>query len=220
MIHHRPLGAWQHGRPSRWRSAVLPLTFVAGGLTFFILPSLIASRADAGHAVSTRRALWEPPPEPMEIGKVSMLRSSDMRAALQRLQPEARGLIFSSSQDRRAQFILNRRTGPSDPEQHADWDDILVFQSGVGTLRFGGHLIGARSLGATERRGGKLDNEFVTKIEPGDIVRVPAGVPHQLEPLGDAPLVYLVLKLKAPLELLPEHRHSGRSAADPDSTSR
>jgi mannose-6-phosphate isomerase-like protein (cupin superfamily) len=206
-MHYRPLGAWHVERPSRWRRIAFPLTFLAGGLTFIVLPSMLASSADAGHEVTTRRAIWEPPPEPMEMGRVSLLRGTDIRATLQRLKPDARGFIYSSSLDRRAQFILNRRTGPSIPELHADWDDVIVFQSGMGTLRFGGRLIGARSLGDTERRGGKLDNEFVTKIEPGDVLRIPAGVPHQLEPLGDAPLVYLVMKLKAPLEVLPKHEH-------------
>ena len=140
----------------------------------------------------------------MEVGRVSLLRATEMRAALERLQPDARGVIFSSSQDRRAQFILNRRTGPSDPELHADWDDVIVFQSGVGTLRFGGRLIGARALSETERRGGQLDNALETKVAAGDVLRLPSGVPHQIEPMGDAPLVYLVIKLKAPLEILPD----------------
>jgi mannose-6-phosphate isomerase-like protein (cupin superfamily) len=143
-----------------------------------------------------------------------------MRAALERLRPDARGVIFSSSQDRRAQFILNRRTGPSDPEVHADWDDVIVFQSGVGTLRFGGRLIGARALSETERRGGQLDNALETKVSAGDVLRVPSGVPHQIAPMGDAPLVYLVMKLKAPLEILPETGKSDSTAARTDSTPR
>ena len=203
MTHPRRFPAWHVEAPSRWRRYAIPLAFVAGGLSFIVLPSLVASRADARYEVRTRRAMWEPPPGAREVGRVNLLRASEMRAALARVRPDGRGVIFASSQDRRAQFILNRRTGPSEPEVHADWDDVLIFQSGLGTLRFGGRLIGARSLADTERRGGKLDNELITQVGPGDVLRVPAGVPHQIEPLGDAPLVYLVMKLKAPLELLP-----------------
>ena len=204
MAQGRHLRAWNVEQPSRWRRYAFLLTFFAGGFTFLVLPSLLASRADAIGEVRTRRAAWEPPPGPQEIGRVNLLRATEMRRALERLNPEARGVMFSSSQDKRAQFILNRRTGASEPELHADWDDILIFQSGIGTLRFGGRLYGARALGDKERRGGQLDNELVTEVEPGDVLRVPAGVPHQIEPLGDAPLVYLVMKLKAPLEVLPE----------------
>ena len=220
MSETRHLRAWNVERPSVWWRYAFPLTFLAGGLTFIVLPSLVASRADAGDEVRTRRSVWERPPEPMEIGRVNLLRASEMRAALERLRPDSRGVMFSSSQDRRAQFILNRRTGASDPELHADWDDVFVFQSGIGTLRFGGQLIGARALGEKERRGGQLDNELVTEVEPGDVLRVPAGVPHQVEPLGDAPLVYLVIKLKAPLEILPDEKatYTTRDSTTPTQT--
>jgi mannose-6-phosphate isomerase-like protein (cupin superfamily) len=35
------------------------------------------------------------------------------------------------------------------------------------------------------------------ELGPGVVVRIPAGVPHVIRPLGAAPLVYLVLKEQA-----------------------
>ncbi len=32
------------------------------------------------------------------------------------------------------------------------------------------------------------------ELAPGVVVRIPAGVPHVIRPIGGAPLVYLVLK--------------------------
>jgi mannose-6-phosphate isomerase-like protein (cupin superfamily) len=193
----RLLGSWPLDRRSLRRRLAFPLTFVAGGVSFLVLPSLLANGADAGDEASPRRTVSGPPLAWRQVAEVDILRAAEMRDALERIKPDARGVAFSASQDRRAQFILNRRTGASEPELHDEWDDVFVFQSGMGTLRFGGRLHGARALGEKEQRGGQIDGALQTTVEPGDVVRVPAGVPHQLEPLGDAPLVYLVMKIRS-----------------------
>lgn len=191
------LDAWFPERVPLWRRLVLPLTFVAGGLTFIALPSLLASRAGA-NAEPPERLASGPPVGYRDPGPVDLLRVDDMRYALDRIKADSRGVTFKTSQDNRAQYILNRRAGPSEPERHSEWDDLFVFQSGAGTVRYGGELRGAQQRGPKEQRGGELIGAFTATVAPGDVLRIPAGVPHQIEPLGDAPIVYLVVKVKAP----------------------
>ncbi len=199
-----PLALLIEKRASLWRRLVLPVTFVAGGLTFIALPSFLASRAGAS-ANAPERLPSGPPIGYRDDGPVDLLRVEDMRYALDRIRADSRGVTYNISDDGRAQFILNRRAGPSEPEVHAEWDDLLVFQSGIGKVRFGGQLRGASLRGRKEKRGGELLGALTSTVEPGDVLRIPAGVPHQVEPLGDAPIVYLVVKLRAPLQpLLPD----------------
>jgi mannose-6-phosphate isomerase-like protein (cupin superfamily) len=113
-----------------------------------------------------------------------------------RLSPNSRGAVFRGARDGNAQYILNRRTSPSDVEAHDQWDDIFVFQSGSGYISHGGEWKGYRTANRGERRGGTLTRAHSLAVGPGDIVRIPAGEPHMVVPRGDALLVYVVVKVK------------------------
>jgi mannose-6-phosphate isomerase-like protein (cupin superfamily) len=193
-----PMRAWHAERRPRWRALVLPLVFVAGGLTFLVGPSLLAPGAEADDRAVPRRSPMGPPIGFRDRGPVDILRAADLRVALERMDADARGLTFEGSMDGRAKFILNRRTTSSQPELHVDWDDVFVFQSGQGAVYYGGRLTGAIARNPKEFAGGQLDSARALAVGPGDLVRIPAGVPHAVQPVGDAPLVYVVVKTRAP----------------------
>jgi mannose-6-phosphate isomerase-like protein (cupin superfamily) len=161
----------------------------------FVLTLACVGMAPVAHAQSRR-------PYPMSahrIGSevVDRLTPSEMKGMLNYVSADARGAILPMSQDGRAQYIINARRDVSEPERHAAWDDVMIIQSGYGFLDYSASIKGGARYGRGEWRGGKLTPAPTSlELAPGVVVRVPAGVPHVVRPLGAAPLVYLVLKEK------------------------
>ena len=107
---------------------------------------------------------------------------------------DAKGAAFRSSKDSHAQYILNRRIGPSVVEMHCEWDDIIVVRSGAGVLRHSRKFRQLKKYMRFEWRAGELVDAAEVMLLAGDVVRVPAGEGHSINSLGDAPLVYLIVK--------------------------
>ena len=129
---------------------------------------------------------------------VDRIAPSEMRGMLNAMAVDARGAILPWSKDGRAQYIVNARREASEPERHAEWDDVMIVQSGYGFVDYSRSIKGGKRYGPGEWRGGVLTPAPTTlDLTPGVVVRIPAGVPHVIRPLGPAPLVYLVLKEKA-----------------------
>jgi mannose-6-phosphate isomerase-like protein (cupin superfamily) len=118
------------------------------------------------------------------------------RAAQQTTLNDATGAAFRLSDDGNAQYILNRRTGPSKIEMHCAWDDLLLVQSGVGIVRTSRKFKGLAKYSTWEWRAESLVQASEETIAPGDVMRIPAGTGHVITSLGDAPLIYLVVKLR------------------------
>lgn len=109
----------------------------------------------------------------------------------------AKGVQFRLADDRNAQYLKNRRTVPSEIELHCDWDDLMVVRAGAGVVTSSRRVHKPVKYSWGEWRAARLvtPNEFT--IATGDVVRIPAGHAHQVRPLGDVPLVYLVVKVRS-----------------------
>ena len=110
---------------------------------------------------------------------------------------DSRGGSFRMSSDGAVQYVLNRRTGPSHVEMHCAWDDLLIVRSGSGTLQYSRKVKALRRYASWEWRGQSLVEATNVTLLPGDVVRIPAGEAHVITSLGDAPLVYLIVKNRA-----------------------
>lgn len=129
---------------------------------------------------------------------VDRIAAADLNAALtQSMSSGSRGVLFRASDDRNAQFIMNRRTEPSHVELHCAWDDLLFIRSGVGVLAHGRKLRQLERYGWAEWRASAIVTPREVNLTPGDVVRVPAGEGHTITQLGAAPLVYLVVKVRS-----------------------
>jgi len=89
------------------------------------------------------------------------------------------------------------RDADGNPEQHDAIIDIVVVQSGGGVLQLGGSMSGRRATSAGESVGTRLDGGERHAIGPGDIVHIPAGVPHAFLVTKGAHLTYVLLKIPA-----------------------
>jgi mannose-6-phosphate isomerase-like protein (cupin superfamily) len=107
-----------------------------------------------------------------------------------------------SSRETLAEFTDHRfrmlyRDADGNPEQHDTIIDIVMVQSGEGTLSLGGTMIGRRTTAPGESVGTRLDGGEPHALGAGDIVHIPAGIPHSfLVPKGKH-LTYVLLKIPA-----------------------
>jgi mannose-6-phosphate isomerase-like protein (cupin superfamily) len=108
-------------------------------------------------------------------------------------QPVA-GTTVLTSTDEQTTYLLVRRTTSSKPEVHARWDDLVIVRSGTGAIEMGDSLVGSRYRAPGERIGGRLTSSYQIVVHPGDIVRIPAAVPHAFVVSGTEALEYLVIK--------------------------
>lgn len=79
-------------------------------------------------------------------------------------------------------------------ESHDNFADILVGQAGEGTLLVGGHASGQKRTAPGEWRGGTIVGGRELRLAPGDVIWVPAGVPHQLKLQKGTTFQYLAFK--------------------------
>jgi hypothetical protein len=95
--------------------------------------------------------------------------------------------------DHRFRFI--RRDADGFPEQHNQIVDVVFVQSGEGTLQLGGKVVGLKaSNGAGEFVGTSLEGGERRAIAAGDVVHIPAAIPHAfLVPKGKH-ITYVLFK--------------------------
>ncbi len=91
----------------------------------------------------------------------------------------------------------SRRTAPGLAEVHARETDVFYVVEGAATLVVGGTIVEPKTVSADEIRGRAIDGGDPQQLKAGDVVVVPAGVPHQFTKVH-APFHYFVVKPIAP----------------------
>lgn len=128
---------------------------------------------------------------------VQEITATSIRDAVAVATKAPNGLATSALGDRGAYSLLAvRRERSGEVEEHAVLDDIFVVQEGVATVRFGGTLSGDRETAPNERRGGQLKGFDTRLLAAGDVMVIPAGIPHQVVLAPGASFTYLVVKVK------------------------
>ena len=92
-------------------------------------------------------------------------------------------------------YVQARRTANGTPEVHDDWIDVTVVQAGRATLLVGGRVAGDHVVSPGEHRGGVIDGGSRRLLGAGDLVTIPAGVPHQFEVARGDSIRYLTIKV-------------------------
>ena len=91
--------------------------------------------------------------------------------------------------------MIGRRDTSGIHERHEAFTDIFVVQRGRARLLHGGTVEGERATSQGEWRGGTIRNGSESELRPGDIVVIPAGIPHQLLLGPGDSFVYFVFKV-------------------------
>ncbi|MDB4882834.1 MAG: hypothetical protein JWL95_1600, partial [Gemmatimonadetes bacterium] len=75
---------------------------------------------------------------------------------------------------------LTTRDSAGVHERHEGFTDIFVVQKGSARLLYGGTVEGQRETTPGEWRGGTIRGGTQSELRPGDVVVIPAGIPHQM----------------------------------------
>jgi mannose-6-phosphate isomerase-like protein (cupin superfamily) len=92
-----------------------------------------------------------------------------------------------------ATVLIVRRDKTGDVEVHDKLCDVLVAQTGKASILIGGTVTGNHEVAPGEWRGGKITGGALHDFSPGDVVWIPAGLPHLI--LVKSPsFTYLAMK--------------------------
>ncbi|MEP7366521.1 MAG: hypothetical protein ABI972_24965 [Acidobacteriota bacterium] len=84
------------------------------------------------------------------------------------------------------------------PEVHTKVTDIFVIKSGEADLLLGGEVVGGKNESPTEIRGGTIKGGKRNHVSAGDVVRIPAAMPHQFFVAAGKTVDYFVVKVDNP----------------------
>lgn len=96
----------------------------------------------------------------------------------------------------RYQLVVLSRRAAGAAELHQRWSDVVFVRSGSATLTTGGTLAGRRSMGQGEFTGTSISAGRERAVRTGDVIVIPAGLPHHWRPTGSAAFSYVLLKLR------------------------
>ena len=80
-------------------------------------------------------------------------------------------------------------------EVHQTKADVIVVQSGTATLVTGGEVVEPVTTGPNEIQGASVKGGVSRALAPGDVVEIPAGVPHQFLIAPGTQITYLIVKV-------------------------
>lgn len=72
---------------------------------------------------------------------------------------------------------------------------LMVVLSGAATLVTGGAIVRARNSVSGQTTGDSIEGGVEQQLRPGDVVHIPAAIPHQLLLAGDKSIALLVVKI-------------------------
>ena len=92
-------------------------------------------------------------------------------------------------------FMVAHREGSGLAEWHEKQADIMMISSGEVTMTYGGTSPDAKTTAAGEMRGASITGGTHVKLGPGDVLHIPAKVPHQMILAPGAQVTYFVAKV-------------------------
>jgi len=87
------------------------------------------------------------------------------------------------------------RTESGNVEIHRSYNDVFYIVQGSTNLVTGGKVIGQKDTNPDEPRGDSIEGGETRKLSAGDVIVIPAGVPHWMKDV-EGTLLYFVVKVK------------------------
>ncbi len=141
-----------------------------------------SANQDEELALAAAKALESDPPP------VTYFPAGDVKAAF------AKGSVLFDHSDK-YMVHASRREQPGMAEIHTKDADIVYVLEGTATLVTGGAAINAKPTAPDELRGERLDGGEPHPLAKGDVIIVPAGVPHWFREVSN-PFLYYVVKAR------------------------
>jgi mannose-6-phosphate isomerase-like protein (cupin superfamily) len=92
--------------------------------------------------------------------------------------------------------MLAFRSKSGKAELHEKFADFYFVVGGEATLVSGGHIVNSATTAPGEVRGDSVQDGRETKLKKGDIIHIPANIPHQLVLPKGATFQYFIVKVQ------------------------
>ena len=92
--------------------------------------------------------------------------------------------------------MLAFRSHSGGGELHENYADLFYILDGKATVVTGGELVGRKITGAGEARGSAVNGGSKQDVKAGDVVHIPAGLPHQMIVPEGKTITYFVVKIQ------------------------
>jgi mannose-6-phosphate isomerase-like protein (cupin superfamily) len=92
--------------------------------------------------------------------------------------------------------MLAFRSKSGKAELHEKFADFYFVVGGAATLVSGGHMVNSATTAPGEVRGDSIQDGREAKLKKGDIVHIPANIPHQLVLDKGATFQYFIVKVQ------------------------
>jgi quercetin dioxygenase-like cupin family protein len=107
----------------------------------------------------------------------------------------AKGGALVTASDFNIQIL--KRTGPGQVEVHDKETDTFYVLDGEATFITGGTMIGGKVTAPNQQRGTDLKGGETHHLVKGDVIAIPAGIPHWFKEVSQ-PFSYYVVKVIKP----------------------
>lgn len=105
------------------------------------------------------------------------------------------GLLYSGNPQRNYRIHVLRRDKPGQVEVHAKDTDLIYIIGGSATFATGGTAVGGKETEPDEIRAPSLSGGVDRRVSDGDVLLVPANVPHWFKEIHQ-PILYFVAKVR------------------------
>jgi len=129
---------------------------------------------------------------------VLMWKAAELKAFTKSLSPKIDALKVATQQlggHANYSFLMAHREGTGQAEWHDTQADVMVIESGQGTLVVGGEMVDGKTTAPNEKRGSWISGGVEKKVGPGDIVTVPVKTAHQMKVDPGKEITYFVVKI-------------------------
>ena len=92
-------------------------------------------------------------------------------------------------------FMVAHREGSGVAEWHEKQADVIFISAGQITMVYGGTIVDSKTTAPGEMRGPSIQGGTEAKLGPGDVLHIPAKVPHQMLLAPGAQVTYFVTKV-------------------------
>lgn len=92
-------------------------------------------------------------------------------------------------------FLIAHREGSGLAEWHEKQADVIFISAGQITMVYGGTIVDGKTTAPGEIRGASIRGGTDAKLGPGDVLHIPAKVPHQMMLAPGAKVTYFVTKV-------------------------
>jgi mannose-6-phosphate isomerase-like protein (cupin superfamily) len=92
-------------------------------------------------------------------------------------------------------ILIIRRDKDGEVEVHKAMNDIIMIKKGHAKILVGGEVSGNHETKPTEWRGGQITGATTYEVAQGDLLFIPAGIPHKVLVASKATVTYVTVKI-------------------------